>query len=112
MTGYSHLQPAYREYADLTVDERIAWIRADRWLETANEHLALGRLNDLLTYPDRMPCLLIYGATGMGKTKIIRKFLRDHAPTSIAALGPCRWWRCRCPPNRWSVTSMANFSMQ
>jgi replication-associated recombination protein RarA len=39
-------------------------------------------LEDLLTYPerDRMPCLLIYGATGMGKTKIIRKFLRKHPP--------------------------------
>ncbi|PST64681.1 transposase [Rhizobium sp. SEMIA4064] len=83
VTHYSHLQPAYRQYADLTADERIAWIRADRWLETANAHLALARLNDLLTYPprDRMPCLLIYGDTGMGKTKIIRKFLRDRVPT-------------------------------
>ena len=27
-----------------------------------------------------MPCLLIYGDTGMGKTKILRKFLRDHPP--------------------------------
>ncbi|TCQ13211.1 TniB protein [Rhizobium sp. PP-CC-3G-465] len=27
-----------------------------------------------------MPCLLLYGDTGMGKTKIIRKFLRDHQP--------------------------------
>lgn len=25
-----------------------------------------------------MPCLLLYGDTGMGKTKIVRKFLRDH----------------------------------
>lgn len=33
-----------------------------------------------MSYPprDRMPCLLLYGDTGMGKTKIIRKFLRDH----------------------------------
>lgn len=42
--------------------------------------MALARLDDLLVYPprDRMPCLLLYGDTGMGKTKIIRKFLRDH----------------------------------
>ena len=35
---------------------------------------------ELLEYPqrDRMPCLLLFGATGMGKTKIVRKFLRDH----------------------------------
>ena len=27
-----------------------------------------------------MPCLHVYGDTGMGKTKIIRKFARDHGP--------------------------------
>src|SRR5260370_42479967 len=25
-----------------------------------------------------MPCLLLFGATGMGKTHLIEKFLRDH----------------------------------
>ena len=25
-----------------------------------------------------MPCLLLFGATGMGKTRIVQKFLRDH----------------------------------
>ncbi|MGR9285861.1 TniB family NTP-binding protein [Rhizobium johnstonii] len=82
MTEYRHLQPAYRQYAEMEIEERVAWIRADRWLETADARSALGRLEDLLSYPprDRMPCLLLYGDTGMGKTKIIRKFLRDHQP--------------------------------
>lgn len=80
MTDYAHLLPAYRHQAILTDAERIAWIRADRWLDLDQARAALGRLDDLLVYPprDRMPCLLIYGDTGMGKTKIIRKFLRDH----------------------------------
>lgn len=54
--------------------------KADRWLETAQASAALARLEDHLSYPprDRMPCLLLYGDTGMGKTKIVRKFLRDH----------------------------------
>lgn len=80
MTDYAHLLPAYRHQAGLTDAERIAWIRADRWLDLDQARAALGRLEDLLVYPprDRMPCLLIYGDTGMGKTKIIRKFLRDH----------------------------------
>ncbi|NEI67704.1 TniB family NTP-binding protein [Rhizobium leguminosarum] len=83
MTEYRHLQPAYQQYADMGIEERVAWIRADRWLETADARSALARLEDLLSYPprDRMPCLLLYGDTGMGKTKIIRKFLRDHQPT-------------------------------
>jgi hypothetical protein len=82
MTVYSHLLPAYRQYAEMENEERVAWIRADRWLETAEAKAALTRLEDLLSYPprDRMPCLLLYGDTGMGKTKIVRKFLRDHQP--------------------------------
>ncbi|OAV50579.1 transposase [Rhizobium sp. WYCCWR10014] len=83
MTEYRHLQPMYQQYAHLGIEERVAWIRADRWLETADARAALARLEDLLSYPprDRMPCLLLYGDTGMGKTKIIRKFLRDHQPS-------------------------------
>ncbi|TIX20402.1 MAG: transposase, partial [Mesorhizobium sp.] len=80
MSEYNHLLPGYRVHAALADDERIAWIRADRWLETARASAALAKLQDLLSYPqrDRMPCLLLYGDTGMGKTKIVRKFLRDH----------------------------------
>jgi|TARA_Y100001951_G_scaffold101945_1_gene107744 DNA polymerase III delta prime subunit len=78
----AHLDPAYRRFAALPDDERIAWIRADRWIGFDQSGVALARLENLLTYPprDRMPCLLIYGDTGMGKTKIVRKFERDHPP--------------------------------
>ncbi|KSV71187.1 hypothetical protein N182_30825 [Sinorhizobium sp. GL2] len=89
MNDYAHLLPAYRPQAALDDAERIAWIRADRWLETAQAAQALARLEDLLSYParDRMPCLLLYGDTGMGKTKIIRKFLRDHPASFDAGTG-------------------------
>jgi len=80
MSDFVHLLPPYRPHAALSDVERIAWIRADRWLDLHQAQLALARLEDLLAYPprDRMPCLLLYGDTGMGKTKIIRKFLRKH----------------------------------
>lgn len=89
MSEYNHLLPGYRVHAALSDDERIAWIRADRWLETARASAALAKLQDLLSYPqrDRMPCLLLYGDTGMGKTKIIRKFLRDHPAKFDSATG-------------------------
>jgi hypothetical protein len=79
-TAFAHLEPAYRAHAAKPDAERIAWIKADRWLGFEQAGLALKRLETLLAYPprDRMPCLLIYGATGMGKTKILRKFERDH----------------------------------
>lgn len=68
---YSHILPDYRTKAAESDAARIAWIRSDRWIATARAEAALSRLEDLLTYPprDRMPCLLIYGDTGMGKTK-------------------------------------------
>ena len=80
MSDYEHLLPPYRRQAALPDAERIAWIRADRWLDLDQARAALVRLDDLLSYParDRMPCLLLYGDTGMGKTKVVRKFLRDH----------------------------------
>jgi Bacterial TniB protein len=47
---------------------------------------------DLVDYPprDRMPCLVIYGATGMGKTRIIQKFLRDNRTHFDKKLGRTR----------------------
>lgn len=77
---FEHLDPAYRRFADMPDEDRIAWIRADRWIGFDQASVALARLKNLLTYPprDRMPCLLIYGDTGMGKTKIVRKFERAH----------------------------------
>lgn len=75
-----HLQPTHRNTARLSNAERIAWIRQERWILYPRAERILGRLADLVDYPprDRMPCLLIYGATGMGKTRIVQKFLRDH----------------------------------
>lgn len=77
-----HLHPAYWHHASLPDDERIEWIRSDRWVNFAMAERALQRLEDLLVYPrrDRMPCMLIYGDTGIGKTKIVAKFARDHPP--------------------------------
>jgi hypothetical protein len=89
---FAHLDPPYRRYAALPDQERIQWVKADRWVGFDQAQAALDRLNALLDYParDRMPCLLIYGDTGMGKTKIIRKFERAHPPTFCQATGVTR----------------------
>ena len=80
IADYDHLTPECKEEADLPHHERIRRIQAERWIGYPRAELVLNRLNDLLHYPqrDRMPCLLLYAATGMGKTKILRKFRRDH----------------------------------
>jgi Bacterial TniB protein len=76
----THLLQQYRPHALLADEERIQWIRQDRWIHYSRAEWVLARLVDLLNYPsrDRMPCLLLFGSTGMGKTRILQKFLRDH----------------------------------
>ena len=88
----SHLQPPYREAALLSNDERIHWIRQERWIHYPRAEHIVERLADLVDYPprDRMPCLVIYGATGMGKTRIIQKFLRDNRSHFDKKLGITR----------------------
>jgi hypothetical protein len=72
--------------------ERIHWLRQERWIQYPRAERILDRLMDLVDYPprDRMPCLVIYGATGMGKTRIIQKFLRDNRTHFDKKLGRTR----------------------
>jgi len=37
-----------------------------------------------------MPCLLLFGATGMGKTSLVQKFLRDYRSSFDAGVGRTR----------------------
>ncbi len=78
---YDHLFPAYREQASFPDHERIDWLRRDRWVSLPQAEAALGRLEELLTYPQRgrMPCLLLFGSTGMGKSEILNRFTELHA---------------------------------
>ena len=56
------------------------WIRQERWINYTRAEQVLVRLGELLRYPPRhrMPALLLFGATGMGKTRIIQRFLREN----------------------------------
>jgi hypothetical protein len=82
LTGgdFQHLLPLHQTIAAQQNHERIEWIRHDRWINHTKAEQVLARLSDLLSYPprSRMPSLLIFGDPGMGKTKIIEKFLREH----------------------------------
>lgn len=79
----------HRTLADLPDDDRIQWIRAERWISHPAAETALEAMEDLLSYPqrNRMPCLLVHGHTGMGKTMILKKFCRDHPKVVDRTLG-------------------------
>lgn len=89
MSGYPHLDPAIQGYAGLPGRERIDNIRMDRWIDYPRARDALARLEELLRFPKRarMPNLLIFGASGMGKTMVIEKFMRAHPPAFDPASG-------------------------
>ena len=76
----AHLLPVHRSYALLAAAERVDWIRQERWIQYTRAEEVLVRMGELLAYPprDRMPALLLFGATGMGKTRIVQRFLREH----------------------------------
>lgn len=82
----SHLHLSAQRPAMLPDAERIQYVRADRWIGYTRATDALARLESLLSMPgkQRMPNLLLIGATNNGKSMIIEKFRRDHPPVSHA----------------------------
>ncbi|MFI6497885.1 TniB family NTP-binding protein [Nonomuraea typhae] len=80
----SHLHEAARPVARLPAAERLARVRADRWIGYTRATQALARLQKLLTWPtkQRMPNLLVIGPTNNGKSMIVEKFRRSHPPIS------------------------------
>ena len=63
---FEHLQASQRAVAQLSNEERIDWIRQERWIQYPRAKRILERLSELVDYPPRhrMPCLAIYGSTG------------------------------------------------
>jgi len=79
-----HLIPSAQKTAQLPNAERIARIRADRWIGYTQAQKALAKLEELFTHPERqrMPNLLIVGPTNNGKTMLVEKFRRQHPVTT------------------------------
>lgn len=80
----AHLHPSSRPAARLPAAERIAQIRADRWIGYPRAIEAVERLETLLAFPrrQRMPNMLLIGPTNNGKSMIIERFRRAHPPVT------------------------------
>jgi hypothetical protein len=81
-----HLHPGAQATARLPDGERVARIRADRWIGYPRALGALARLETLFEWPtrQRMPNLLLVGPTNNGKSMIIEKFRRERPPSGDA----------------------------
>ncbi len=82
-SAVAHLSPGIRELLLLGDEARVQSMQRDRWIDYARASAVLDRLSRLLATPerDRMPCLLLHGESNIGKTQIVRKFIREHPPT-------------------------------
>jgi replication-associated recombination protein RarA len=85
-------QPSVPQVSPLAAasnEERINWIRQERWINYTRAREIMKRICTLLSYPprSRMPCLLVYGDPGMGKTTIIQKVLRDYGTADDSQIG-------------------------
>src|ERR1700687_480177 len=76
----SHLTPAAQEVALLPDEERVASVRADRWIGYTRARQTLANPEELLLWPrrQRMQNMLLIGPTNNGKSMIIERFRREH----------------------------------
>ena len=83
MSELGHLLESIRPVAMASQAERLAHLSTDRWIDYPRAASVMQRLEDLIATPPktRMPCLLIHGDSGMGKTMLIEKFTRKHLPS-------------------------------
>ena len=94
MTGLNHLDPGVRALAGEDSETRIASLRRDRWIDYPRAREALSRLEWMLASPrkTRMPGMLIYGDSNIGKSMIVSKFTRMQSKESdkkpANAIGP------------------------
>lgn len=77
---YPHLTDAVALQADAGADERILAIKAGFWIPYDRAKETLDHMEELLAHPpiERMPNLLIVGASNNGKTQILKHFMEQH----------------------------------
>jgi len=79
----SRLLPEAREFIDKSIEERIEYVRQDRWLPYPKADALLDRLEAFYKMPDKIrpPSMLIVGDSHCGKSSLVRRFKDMHPPT-------------------------------
>ena len=88
----SHLTDEAANILAGATDERIYFIQSKRWVAYPKAVQILEHLTKLLKHPrtTRMPSLIVYGDSGMGKSMLVDKFKADCAAGSAADSSPNR----------------------
>jgi GTPase SAR1 family protein len=84
-----HLQPETRRIANLSPEERLSYLKSDRWIGYTRAQSALSEMSSLLEdQPGRVRPrnMLIIGPSNNGKSTITEKFLRQN-PSRVSEGG-------------------------
>jgi len=86
-SGLAHLHPGVRDVAAADNAVRLEVIRSKRWITHDPAARVLAALKEAIDQPisDRMENILFLAESGMGKTMLLRKFLRDNATSFDAS---------------------------
>jgi hypothetical protein len=73
-------------HAPASIDERVYFIQSKRWIAYPKAVEILDHLSNLLKHPrtTRMPSVVVYGDSGMGKSMLVEKYKDDYALSSNA----------------------------
>jgi len=82
MAGVEHVFPEIADMLSADDSSRIRSIQEERWVSYPKAVAIIRKLERLLEFPrrSRMPCLLIVGRSGMGKTMLLERFCRQNCP--------------------------------
>lgn len=83
--GPDHLLPQIRAMLDLPAEERIEYVRRDKWLEYPAASAALKAMSDLLVQPNkvRQRGVFVIGRPDNGKSALLQRFAALNRPTMV-----------------------------
>ena len=78
--AFDHLHTGVWSFLDESEEIRITRLYMSKWVSYARASEALARMEHLLRHPPcgRMPSMLLYGDSDIGKTMVVDKLVRDH----------------------------------
>lgn len=86
MNEYPHVAGAFQYVFNMPDEDRMRFIDEDRWVPYSAAKEIVDELVELLRMPRRnkMDCLVIVGESNIGKTQLIRQFVKEHGQPYVA----------------------------
>ena len=83
----NHLSKAAMAVIEKSTEERVNYIKNDRWIGYTRAKNILDNMEDLLSHPkkSRMPNMLLVGESDNGKTMLLERFFARHPAQDNAA---------------------------